>query len=154
MNFVVKYLMIFLPEDKYKIFILINDFSCQLQKREKDYSADNDIIYCKRLIICTDFFILMKHLSFDFLKLLFSKVSQQSKWCFIHVLHSSTYNFRQNSFNFCTSRFDNLINSILCNFVDLSCSLIDNVGSYLPSWLTVSLPVYTKLYLLRKSSLC
>ena len=61
------------------------------------------------------------------MKLSLAKISKQPKWCLVYFLNCSSNNFWCNSFNFCPTRSDGLINSLLSNFIDLSRCLVDNV---------------------------
>ena len=81
--------------------------------------------YIFRLVILKYKFLLTQYFAFYFVKLLFSKVSQQSKRCLVNVLDCSVQNFGKHSFSFSHTQPENLINSILKNFVNFLCGLFN-----------------------------
>ena len=56
----------------------------------------------------------------------FSKISEHSERCFVNFFDCSPYNFWRDTFNFCPSRSDYLMDSLLCDFIYFSSCLTDN----------------------------
>ena len=59
----------------------------------------------------------------------FTKVSEQSKRRFVHFFDCPFNNFWSNTFYFCSSLSDDLINSLLGQFIDICCSFVNNAWS-------------------------
>ena len=59
----------------------------------------------------------------------FTQVSQQSKRHLVHFFDCSSNNFWCNTFYFCSSLSDNLINSLFVQFIDICCSFVNNARS-------------------------
>ena len=68
---------------------------------------------------------MFKQFSLNFLKLFFPRFPSSLKG-FIHFFNCSSDNFWCNSFNFCPTRSNCLVNSLLCNFNNFACSLWSN----------------------------
>ena len=64
--------------------------------------------------------------SLYFIELLFAKITKQPEWRFVNIFYCSTNYFGKNTFNFCSIRFDDLINFRLQYFVSFaSCFFYD-----------------------------
>ena len=77
--------------------------------------------------------ILTLNFSLYFIELLLPKITKQPEWCLANVFYCSTYYFGKHTFNFCSTGFDELINSRLHYFVNFASCFFYDAWSYFSS---------------------
>ena len=63
-------------------------------------------------------------ISFYFFQLLFSKITEQSKWRLINVLNGFSQCFGNDMFHFLTTLIYDLVDPVMCNIIDIVCSCL------------------------------